>query len=113
DWIMRPLTDLPQPARRESHAMPQNHHLPGTGSLFQEPLVRPPQPEPVPQNLGPAASSRPRCETVGQMFEAQVRRTPDVVAVTFRGRGWTYWELNRRANQVAHHLRTLGVGVDV
>jgi amino acid adenylation domain-containing protein len=46
-------------------------------------------------------------------FEAQVNRTPDAIAVGFEGRTLTYEALNRRANRVAHHLRSLGVGPDV
>ncbi|TMJ07570.1 MAG: amino acid adenylation domain-containing protein, partial [Bacillati bacterium ANGP1] len=45
-----------------------------------------------------------------ELFEAQVERTPDAVAVVFEDRRLTYRELNRRANQVAHELRGLGVG---
>lgn len=52
-------------------------------------------------------------EALHQLFEAQSRRTPDVIAVTFEGQSLTYGELNRRANQLAHHLRKLGVGPDV
>ena len=52
-------------------------------------------------------------ECVHQMFEAQVRRTPDAVALVFEGRQLTYSELNRRANQLAHYLRGVGVGPDV
>ena len=48
-----------------------------------------------------------------QLFEAQVSRTPDAVALLCEGREWTYAELNRRANQLAHHLRDCGVGPDV
>ncbi len=44
------------------------------------------------------------------LFEEQVRRTPQAPAVAFQGTVWTYAELDRRANQLAHHLRTLGVG---
>jgi amino acid adenylation domain-containing protein len=50
---------------------------------------------------------------IHQLFEAQVERTPDAVAVVFEDQQLTYGELNRRANQVAHHLRSLGVGPDV
>jgi len=49
-------------------------------------------------------------QCVHQRFEAQVARAPDAVAVSFAGQGLTYGELNRRANQLAHHLRRLGVG---
>ncbi len=51
----------------------------------------------------------PTHECVHQLFERQVDRTPDAVAVTFEDQSLTYQELNRRANQLAHHLRTLGV----
>lgn len=43
------------------------------------------------------------------MFEAQVERTPDAVAVVFEERQFSYAELNTRANQLAHHLRKIGV----
>jgi amino acid adenylation domain-containing protein len=46
------------------------------------------------------------------IIEAQVGRTPDAVAVVFEGTHLTYQELNRRTNQLAHHLRKLGVGPD-
>ena len=48
-----------------------------------------------------------------QLFEAQVERAPADVAVVFKGLRVTYEELNWRANQLAHYLRTLGVGADV
>ncbi|WP_249039727.1 non-ribosomal peptide synthetase/type I polyketide synthase [Archangium gephyra] len=47
---------------------------------------------------------------VHHLFEAQVRRTPGAPALSFGGETLTYGELNARANQVAHHLRSLGVG---
>ncbi len=52
-------------------------------------------------------------ECVQQLFEAQVKRTPDAVAVVFGDARLTYRELNRRANQLAHFLRARGVGPDV
>jgi amino acid adenylation domain-containing protein len=48
-----------------------------------------------------------------QLFEAQVKRSPDAIALTFEGQHLTYAALNRRANQLARHLRRLGVGPDV
>ncbi len=52
----------------------------------------------------------PRDACVHELFEAQVERTPDAVALVFEGRKLTYRELNARANQLAHYLRKRGVG---
>ncbi|HEX6291107.1 MAG TPA: amino acid adenylation domain-containing protein [Herpetosiphonaceae bacterium] len=46
------------------------------------------------------------------LIEEQIARTPGALAVTFDARRLTYHELNDRANQLAHHLRSLGVGPD-
>src|SRR5207245_828027 len=55
----------------------------------------------------------PRDWCVQQLFETQVERTPDAVAAVFQDQELTYQELNRRANQLAHYLRELGVGPEV
>ncbi len=55
----------------------------------------------------------PRDLCIHQLFEAQVERTPDAIAVVFESEQLTYGELNRRVNQLAHHLRALGVGPEV
>ncbi len=49
---------------------------------------------------------------VHQLFEQQVERNPDAIAIVFEDRQLTYGELNARANQLAHYLRELGVGAD-
>ncbi|MCL6742542.1 non-ribosomal peptide synthetase [Kosakonia sp. R1.Fl] len=46
---------------------------------------------------------------VHEMFEAQVRRSPQAVAAVFEGSSLTYDALNRRANTLAHRLIRLGV----
>ncbi|ASC71044.1 peptide synthetase [Halomicronema hongdechloris C2206] len=51
----------------------------------------------------------PRDLCIHQLFEAQVERTPDAVAVVFEQQQLTYRELNQRANQLAHYLQQLGV----
>ncbi|MGZ9260897.1 MAG: amino acid adenylation domain-containing protein [Candidatus Binatia bacterium] len=50
----------------------------------------------------------PSEKCIHQLFEEQVERTPEAVAVVFEGQQLTYRELNDRANQLAHHLRNLG-----
>ncbi|MCG1018411.1 amino acid adenylation domain-containing protein, partial [Mycetohabitans sp. B4] len=59
------------------------------------------------------AASYPDNLSVDQLFEAQVERTPQAEAVVLGAQSITYAELERRANQLAWHLRTLGVGPDV
>ncbi len=55
----------------------------------------------------------PRDVGLHQLFEVQVERTPDAVAMECAGMRLTYRELNREANRLAHYLRGLGVGPDV
>jgi amino acid adenylation domain-containing protein len=66
----------------------------------------PPQPD-------VANGGAPEAGCIHALIEAQVERTPDAVAVVFDAKQLTYAELNARANQLAHHLRALGVGPDV
>jgi amino acid adenylation domain-containing protein len=47
---------------------------------------------------------------VHELFEAQVARTPDAIAVIGCDASASYVELNGRANRMAHQLRSLGVG---
>jgi amino acid adenylation domain-containing protein/non-ribosomal peptide synthase protein (TIGR01720 family) len=53
------------------------------------------------------------CESVASLaglFERQVERTPEATALLWEEKQVSYAELNRRANQLAHYLRRLGVG---
>ena len=47
-----------------------------------------------------------------QLFEQQVARTPNAVAVIFKQQQLTYHQLNTRANRWARHLVGLGVGLE-
>ncbi|MEG4485051.1 amino acid adenylation domain-containing protein [Microcoleus sp. D2_18a_B4] len=58
-------------------------------------------------------SELPKNHCVHGLFEAQAERTPDAIAVVFDGEHLTYRELNRRANQLAHHLKNLGVKPEI
>jgi len=55
----------------------------------------------------------PQEESIASLFEAKAARTPEAVAVIYEGESLTYQELNRRANQLAHYLRRLGVRPEV
>jgi amino acid adenylation domain-containing protein len=46
---------------------------------------------------------------IHELFEAQVKRTPEATAVVFGGENVSYADLNRRANRLAHYLRKNGV----
>lgn len=66
---------------------------------------------PVEQNATATDAQRNQC--LHQLFEAQVGRTPDAVAIVYEEQHLTYRELNALANQLAHHLQVLGVGPEV
>jgi amino acid adenylation domain-containing protein len=56
------------------------------------------------------ATAYPRDVCIHELFEAQTARTPDATALVCETQRLSYGELNRRADQLAHRLRELGVG---
>ncbi|WP_213414275.1 non-ribosomal peptide synthetase [Xylanibacillus composti] len=52
----------------------------------------------------------PKDVTIHQLFEEQVKRTPDKVAVIFGNQSMTYMEINEKSNQIAHCIREQGIG---
>ncbi len=50
---------------------------------------------------------------IHQLFEAQVKRTPDAIALKFDNQNLSYAELNTKANQLAHYLVSQGVKPDM
>ncbi len=56
------------------------------------------------------AADYPKDKCIHHLFEEQVERTPEAIAVEFEDQQITYRELNQRANQLAHYLITLGIG---
>ena len=54
----------------------------------------------------------PQEKCVHELFEEQVGRTPEAVAVVYGEQELSYRELNARANRLAHYLRKLGVKPD-
>ena len=56
------------------------------------------------------AVALPEEKRLHRLFEAQVRRTPDTVALVTADERLSYAELNTRANRLAHRLRSVGIG---
>ena len=54
----------------------------------------------------------PEDKTIHQLFEEQVTKAPNNIAVVYEDQEITYQQLNERANQLAHYLRSLGVKPD-
>lgn len=54
----------------------------------------------------------PATQTIQALFEVQMERTPEAVAVVYEDQQLTYRELNARANQLARYLCAAGVGPD-
>ncbi|HEV2754809.1 MAG TPA: amino acid adenylation domain-containing protein, partial [Actinomycetota bacterium] len=83
----RPLSDL------EVMSAPERHHLVA--------------------ELNDTAAPYPADRCVHELFERQVRQSPDAVALTFGDDELTYSQLNAAANRLAHHLTDKGVGPGV
>ncbi|QWF71690.1 amino acid adenylation domain-containing protein [Methylomonas paludis] len=81
-------------------ALPQ--HLPLLGTAEQQQL----------QAWNNTSQPYPQHSFVQTLFEQQVARTPDAIAVSFADRHVSYAELNSRANQLAHRLIAAGVKPD-
>jgi amino acid adenylation domain-containing protein len=54
----------------------------------------------------------PKDKCIHELFETQVEKTPDALALIFEDQQLSYSELNIRANQLAHCLQKLGVGAE-
>ncbi|MGF6798549.1 amino acid adenylation domain-containing protein [Paraburkholderia youngii] len=64
------------------------------------------------EELNRTAAAYPSERCIHELFEAQVRRTPEAVALVHENERLSYGELNARANRLAHHLIALGVRPD-
>ena len=73
------------------------------------PLLSEPELRHILQDWNSTDHEYPRHKCVHELFEEQVARTPDSVAVTSEGRSLTYAQLDKRANQLARHLIRIGV----
>lgn len=72
-------------------------------------LLMPAEKQRILQGFNQTALDYPRSVLLHHLFEEQVARTPKAVALVWGEEEITYAELNRRANQLAHHLQQAGV----
>jgi len=66
----------------------------------------------VVEEFNQTAADYPRDQCVHELFQAQAEKDPQALAVACGEKAYSYGELNRRANQLAHYLRGLGVGAE-
>ena len=78
-------------------------------AVSQVPLLSDTERE-VLRKFNDTAAEVPTDRCIDELFESQAARTPHAVAVAAGATELTYAELNARANQLAHRLRSLGVG---
>ena len=78
-----------------------------TAAIEHEKVLR------IPDDWNESTADFPDDKPMHRLFEALVDKNPNAVALVHGERRLTYAELNRSANQIARHLRTLGVGPDM
>lgn len=66
-------------------------------------------PQELEQRCEGPKSDYERDATIAQVFAARAAETPNAPALSFAGQSLSYRELDRRANRLAHRLRSLGV----
>ncbi|GMU03297.1 hypothetical protein KH5H1_74190 [Corallococcus caeni] len=81
--------------------------------LSRVPLLTAPEQQQLLRDWNATDLAFPERACLHELFEAWVDRAPDAVAAVCGEEALSYRELNRRANQLAHRLRALGVGPNV
>ncbi|WP_430014746.1 amino acid adenylation domain-containing protein [Microcystis protocystis FBCC-A270] len=116
DWTYsRDLFDTATIARMGEHFqnLLQAIILNPQAKVKEIPLLEPKEREQLLISWNNTKTDYPQEQCIHQLFEAQVERTPKAIAIVFETQQLTYRELNHQANQLAHYLRTLGVGAEV
>ena len=81
--------------------------------ISELPLLTEPEKHQILTEWNNIATEYPKDHLIHELFEAQVEKSSDSVAVVFENQQLTYRELNNRANGLAHCLRKLGVGPEI
>ncbi|UVT16100.1 MAG: amino acid adenylation domain-containing protein [Nitrospira sp.] len=77
--------------------------------LSELPTLTAPERKQMLQDWNSTQQDYPQSECFPQLFESQVERTPENVALSMGRKALRYGELNARANQLARYLQTLGI----
>ncbi|KPA15500.1 amino acid adenylation domain protein [Candidatus Magnetomorum sp. HK-1] len=78
-------------------------------SILQYDIMSPAELETILYKWNETSTSYAKDKCIHELFEQQVEKTPDKIAVIFQDQTITYRELNHRANELAHHLRSLNI----
>ncbi|MBH8578109.1 amino acid adenylation domain-containing protein [Nostocaceae cyanobacterium CENA369] len=84
------------------------HRTPG-----ELPLLTPAEEDLLLREWNATAAAHPINRCIHQLFEEQVAKNPQALAVVYDKQQLTYQELNQQANKIAHHLQRLGVKQDI
>ena len=80
--------------------------------LSELPLLTKPERQQLLVQWNNTYNDYPKDKCIHQLFEEQVERTPNAIALIFEDQQLSYQMLNTKANQLAHYLRRIGVGPD-
>jgi amino acid adenylation domain-containing protein len=81
--------------------------------LLELPLLTEAERQQILYQWNDTAAPFPEDQCLHQLFQSQVERTPEAIALVFENERLSYQELNRRANQLAHYLREKGAGPEI
>lgn len=84
------------------------HRTPG-----ELPLLTPAEQDLLLVEWNATSAAHPINRCIHELFEEQVKKTPQALAVVYENQQLTYKELNQQANKIAHYLQRLGVKPDV
>jgi amino acid adenylation domain-containing protein/non-ribosomal peptide synthase protein (TIGR01720 family) len=105
-FVADTISRLGRHLRQLLEGVVQQSHLP----LMELPLLTEAERRQILVDWNQTRSDYALDDCIHRLFEAQVVKTPEAPAVVFEGEQFSYAELNRRANQLAHYLQKLGVG---
>lgn len=82
-------------------------------NLINLPLLSTSERKQVLEDWNNTSIQRKPVAAIHQLFEQQAERTPQAAAITYKEKTLSYQQLNQQTNQLAHHLKKMGVGPDI